>query len=130
MVHLSTDVRANVFGEWVITQWTGIFLTNPLPDVHSMLDRAPFIYMLLKRQYQITLFPFVDTQDDPFITTGWLVPPLGHTPDFSLERIMLGEDFLRDNVHSINPGPMEITLHAENDRLVWKWYQLRHRMHV
>ncbi|KAK7602157.1 hypothetical protein V9T40_009598 [Parthenolecanium corni] len=136
MVHLSTDIDINVVGERVVTQWGGVFTylagtrTNALPDIYCQLDGAPFIYNGLKRRYRVTLFPYIDSQDDAVIATAYLVPPLGHTPDFSLERIVFGNDFLREHIHSINPGLMEITLRAENDRLVRKRYQLRQRMRV
>ncbi|KAK7575971.1 hypothetical protein V9T40_012257 [Parthenolecanium corni] len=105
MVHLSTDVRENVYGERAVMQWAG-----------------------LRRQYALRLFPYTGTEDDAIIATGWLVPPIGHTPDFSLERVVLGEDFLRENLHSINPGLMEVTLRADNGHLIRKRYQLRNRM--
>ncbi|KAK7595497.1 hypothetical protein V9T40_013322 [Parthenolecanium corni] len=136
MVHLSTDIDINVVGERVVTQWGGVFTylagtrTNALPDIYCQLDGAPFIYNGLKRRYRVTLFPYIDSQDDAIIATAYLVPPLGHTPDFSLERIVFGNDFLREHIHSVNPGLMEITLRAENDRLVRKRYQLRQRMRV
>ncbi|KAK7590583.1 hypothetical protein V9T40_002196 [Parthenolecanium corni] len=136
MVHLSTDIDINVVGERVVTQWGGVFTylagtrTNALPDIYCQLDGAPFIYNGLKRRYRVTLFPYIDSRDDAIIATAYLVPPLGHTPDFSLERIVFGNDFLREHIHSINPGLMEITLRAENDRLVRKRYQLRQRMRV
>ncbi|KAK7580292.1 hypothetical protein V9T40_000921 [Parthenolecanium corni] len=134
MIHLSTDVRENVYGERAIMQWSGVYThavgarTRPIPDIRCRLDGAPFVYTGLRRQYALRIFPYVDLEDDAFIVTGWLVPPLGHTPDFSLERVVLGEDFLRENLHSINPGLMEVTLRAENGNLVRKRYQLRHRM--
>ncbi|KAK7604164.1 hypothetical protein V9T40_004437 [Parthenolecanium corni] len=134
MVHLSTDVRENVYGERAIMQWSGVYThavgvrTNPIPDIVCRLDGAPFVYTGLRRQYSLRLFPYIDLEDDAIIATGWLVPPLGHTPDFSLERVVLGEDFLRENLHSINPGLMEVTLRAENGHLIRKRYQLRHRM--
>ncbi|KAK7584154.1 hypothetical protein V9T40_005117 [Parthenolecanium corni] len=134
MIHLSTDERENVYGERAIMQWSGVYThavgarTRPIPDIRCRLDGAPFVYTGLRRQYALRIFPYVDLEDDAFIVTGWLVPPLGHTPDFSLERVVLGEDFLRENLHSINPGLMEVTLRAENGNLVRKRYQLRHRM--
>ncbi|KAK7575524.1 hypothetical protein V9T40_011810 [Parthenolecanium corni] len=124
MVHLSTDVRENVYGERAIMQWSGVYThavgvrTNPIPNIVCRLDGAPFVYTGLRRQYSLRLFPYIDLEDDAIIATGWLVPPLGHTPDFSLERVVLGEDFLRENLHSINPGLMEVTLRAENGHLI------------
>ncbi|KAK7582446.1 hypothetical protein V9T40_013891 [Parthenolecanium corni] len=134
MVHLSTDVRENVFGERAVMQWAGVYThpvgarTNPIPNIHCRLDGAPFVYAGLRRQYALRLFPYTGTEDDAIIATGWLVPPIGHTPDFSLERVVLGEDFLAENLHSINPGLMEVTLRADNGHLIRKRYQLRNRM--
>ncbi|KAK7582243.1 hypothetical protein V9T40_013688 [Parthenolecanium corni] len=134
MVHLSTDVRENVYGERAVMQWAGVYThpvgarTNPIPDIQCRLDGAPFVYAGLRRQYALRLFPYTGTEDDAIIATGWLVPPIGHTPDFSLERVVLGEDFLRENLHSINPGLMEVTLRADNGHLIRKRYQLRNRM--
>ncbi|KAK7600991.1 hypothetical protein V9T40_008432 [Parthenolecanium corni] len=134
MIHLSTDVRENVFGERVVMEWAGVYThpvgarTNPIANIHCRLDGAPFVYAGLRRQYALRLFPYTGKEDDAIIATGWLVPPVGHTPDFSLERVILGEDFLRENLHSINPGLMEVTLRADNGSLIRKRYQIRHRM--
>ncbi|KAK7601432.1 hypothetical protein V9T40_008873 [Parthenolecanium corni] len=134
MIHLSTDVRENVFGERVVMEWAGVYThpvgarTNPIANIHCRLDGAPFVYAGLRRQYALRLFPYTGKEDDAIIATGWLVPPVGHTPDFSLERVILGEDFLRENLHSINPGLMEVTIRADNGSLIRKRYQVRHRM--
>lgn len=127
-------IPINVFGERVESEWFGetSYLvgtrTHGIPNVQCQLDGAPFILFGLKRDYGLTLFPYVDNQADPFVTTAYLVPPVGHTPDFSLERIILGEDFLQRYIHLVNPGLMEITLHNAMGHLVRKRYQLRHRM--
>ncbi|KAK7576655.1 hypothetical protein V9T40_012941 [Parthenolecanium corni] len=134
MIHLSTDITENVYGERAIMEWSGVYThavgarTHPIPDIRCRLDGAPFVFSGLRRQYALRIFPYTDMEDDAIIATGWLVPPLGHTPDFALERVVLGEAFLNEYLHSVNPGLMEVTIRAENGRLVRKRYQLRHRM--
>ncbi|KAK7601311.1 hypothetical protein V9T40_008752 [Parthenolecanium corni] len=84
MIHLSTDVRENVFGERAVMQWAGVYThpvgarTNPIPNIHCRLDGAPFVYAGLRRQYALRLFPYTGKEDDAIIATGWLVPPVGH----------------------------------------------------
>ncbi|KAK7590806.1 hypothetical protein V9T40_002419 [Parthenolecanium corni] len=134
MIHLSMDIRENVFGERVETEWFGnssylvATRVHPIPDIRCRLDGAPFVFSGIKRRYRVAIFPFVDNNIDQFIATAYLVPPMGHTPDYALERITLGSDFLAQHIHSVHPGLMEITLRTATGQLVRKLYQLRNRM--
>ncbi|KAK7590525.1 hypothetical protein V9T40_002138 [Parthenolecanium corni] len=134
MIHLSMDIRENVFGERVETEWFGnssylvATRVHPIPDIHCRLDGAPFIFSGIKRRYRVAIFPFVDNNIDQFVATAYLVPPMGHTPDYALERITLGSDFLAQHIYSVHPGLMEITLRTATGQLVGKLYQLRNRM--
>ncbi|KAK7605038.1 hypothetical protein V9T40_006224 [Parthenolecanium corni] len=134
MIHLSMDLRENVFGERVETEWFGessylvATRVHPIPDIRCRLDGAPFIFSGIKRRYRVAIFPFIGNNVDQFVATAYRVPPMGHTPDYALERITLGEDFLTQHIHSVHPGLMEITLRTATGQLVRKRYQLRNRM--
>lgn len=133
MIHLSMTVLINVFGERV-EKWFGdasyiiSSRTNAIPNVNCVLDGAPFVFFGLKREYRLTMFPFVDNLADPLVTTAYLVPHVGHTPDFTLEHIIIGSEFLERHIHSINPGLMEVTFRNTMGHLIRKHYQLRFKM--
>lgn len=69
---------------------------------------------ILPDEYGITLFPYFNNETDAIKVNGYLIPHLDHTADYSLQRLILGLQFVSTHLHSINPRTQELVLRKPN----------------